>query len=118
MEDYILREIDRIGKMLQQIAERLGLFKSEPLDYTLADIQTELGREDWQIDLEQILQQEHPIAYLVTEVHLSDQALESLVEILFYAHIEEQARQTLLEDAVAYLDGKGYFSFKLHALLF
>ena len=35
MEDFILREIDRIGEVLQHIARRLGLLNDNPPDYTL-----------------------------------------------------------------------------------
>lgn len=37
MEDYIIREIDRIGEMLLKIARKLGLLDGSTQDYTLAD---------------------------------------------------------------------------------
>lgn len=54
MEDYIIREIDRIGEMLMLVAKRLGLF------------------------------------------------------------LDDAKKEVLLNDALAYLNGKGYFSFKLN----
>lgn len=63
MEDYILREIDRLAEMLMLIARKLGLMDGDTPDYSLTDV-----------------------------------------------------KDALLKDALAYLDGKGYFSFRLHAL--
>ena len=36
MEDYILREIDRLGEMLLMIARRLGLLDGDTPDYSLS----------------------------------------------------------------------------------
>ncbi len=55
MEDYVIREIDRIGELLLKVARKLGLLDGGMQEYSLAD-------------------------------------------------------------ALAYLDGKGYYSFRLHSL--
>lgn len=47
---------------------------------------------------------------------LSDHGLETMIDILFHSDMEEDRKAALLKDALAYLDGKGYFSFRLHAL--
>jgi hypothetical protein len=86
MQDFILREIDRIGEMLMQV------------------------------DLKEVMQHEHPVEYLVEEMHFSEGALEAFTEIAFCSDIEEEAKKALLQDALDYLDGRGYFSFKLHSL--
>lgn len=39
-----------------------------------------------------------------------------MIDILFHTDLDEPRKQVLLEEALAYLDSKGYFSFKLHAL--
>lgn len=39
-----------------------------------------------------------------------------MIDILFHSDMEEDRKAALLKDALAYLDGKGYFSFRLHAL--
>lgn len=41
MEDFILREIDRIGEMLMHIARRLGLLDGDEPDYSMADVPAE-----------------------------------------------------------------------------
>ena len=104
MEDYIIREIDRIGEMLMQIAKRLGLF--------LDDV---FGQNGCPIDLDLVLRQENPVLYLVEQEKISDNALETLIEILFHSNLDEDRKKALLNDALAYLDNKGYFSFKLHS---
>lgn len=93
MEDYIIREIDRIGEMLMLVAKRLGLFLDDVL-----------------------LQQEAPVRYLVEQEKLSDQGLETMVDIIFHSDLDDAKKEALLNDALAYLNGKGYFSFKLQSL--
>ena len=116
MEDFILREIDRIGEMLQHIARRLGLLKDNPPDYSLTDVKEEFDRENLPFDLDEVLRQENPVWYLVEVEKLSDHGLETMIEIIFHSDMDEARKQALLSDALAYLDGKGYFSFRLHSL--
>ena len=47
---------------------------------------------------------------------LSDHGLETMIDIIFHSDLDEASKNALLQDAIAYLDGKGYFSFKLHSL--
>ncbi len=51
MEDYILREIDRIGEMLMHVARRLGLLDGAAQDYSLADVKDEFDKSSCPIDL-------------------------------------------------------------------
>ena len=116
MEDYILREIDRLGEMLLLIARKLGLLDGDTPDYSLADVKDEFGKAGCPIDLEMLLQQENPVRYLVEIEKISDHGLETFIDILFHSDLGEDRKTALLNDALAYLDGKGYFSFRLHAL--
>ena len=116
MEDYILREIDRLGEMLLMIARRLGLLDGDTPDYSLADVKNEFGMAGCPIDLEMLLQQENPVRYLVEKEKISDHSLETMIDIIFHSDLGEDRKQALLSDALAYLDGKGYFSFRLHSL--
>ncbi len=117
MEDFILREIDRLGEMLLMIARRLGLLDGDTPDYSLADVKDEFGKAACPIDLDALLEQENPVWYLVETGKISDNSLETFIDILFHSDLEEDRKAALLQDALAYLDGKGYFSFKLHALI-
>ena len=115
MEDYILREIDRLGEMLLMIARRLGLLDGNKPDYSLTDIKDEFGMAGCPIDLEMLLHQENPVRYLVETEKISDHGLETFIDIIFHSDLDEDRKQALLSDALAYLDGKGYFSFRLHS---
>ena len=117
MEDYILREIDRIGEMLMLIARRLGLLDGDTPDFSLTDVKEEFGKAGCPIDLDIVLQQENPVRYLVEKENLSDHGLETMIDIVFHTDLDEAKKKALLNDALAYLDGKGYFSFSLHSLV-
>ena len=115
MEDYIIREIDRIGEMLVQIARRLGLLDGDQPDYSLTDVKDEFGKAGCPIDLDKVLQQENPVLYLVEQEGVSEHGLETMIDIIFNSDLDEARKNELLEDALTYLDGKGYFSFRLHS---
>ena len=116
MEDYIIREIDRLGEMLLLIARKLGLLDGDTPDYSLSDVKDEFGKAGCPIDLDALLQQENPVWYLVEEEKLSDRGLETMIDIIFHSDLDEDRKQALLNDALVYLDGKGYYSFRLHSL--
>ena len=117
MEDFLIREIDRLGEMLLLIARRLGLLDSATPDYSLSDVKEEFGKAACPIDLDVLLQHENPVWYLVEEEKLSDHGLETMIDIIFHSDLDEDRKQALLSDALAYLDGKGYFSFRLHSFI-
>lgn len=117
MEDILLREIDRIGEMMLMIARRLGLFGRKKPDYSLSNVKEEFCKAVLEIDLESVLKQKNPVCYLVEEKKFSDRALETFMEILFYSDLDESRKKALLNDAITYLDSKGYISFKLHSLV-
>lgn len=117
MEDYILREIDRIGEMLLLIARKLGLMGGDGPDYSLTDVKDEFDKASIPLDLDAVLRQENPVRYLVETEKVSDRALETFVDILFHSDLDEDRKAALLNDALAYLDGKGYYSFRLHSLI-
>ena len=117
MEDFIIREIDRLGEMLLLIARKLGLLDGDTPDYSMTDVKDEFGKAGCPIDLEALLKQENPVWYLVEKEKLSDHGLETMIDIIFHSDLDEEMKQALLSDALAYWDGKGYFSFRLHSLI-
>ncbi len=117
MEDFILKEIDRIGQMLMGIARKLGLLNDVPPDYSLGDVKEEFAGAGLPFDLDTVLLQDNPVLYLVEEAKLSNQGLETFIDIIFHSDLEEERKRALLQDALTYLDGKGYFSFELHSLV-
>lgn len=116
MEDYILREIDRLGEMLRLIARKLGLLDGDTPDYSLTDVKEEFDKSTFPLDLDALLEQKNPIRYLVETEKISDLGLETFIDIVFHSDMEDDRKAALLNDALAYLDGKGYFSFRLHSL--
>ena len=116
MEDFILKEIDKLGEMLRMIARKLGLLNDGTPDYTITDVKAEFDKSSLPFDLDTVLQQDNPVWYLTQTTKFSDSALETFIEILFHSNLDEDRKAALLDDALAYLDGKGNFSFKLHSL--
>ena len=117
MEDFILREIDKIGELLFHLARKLGLFKEDIPQYTVADVQSELIQVSLNIDLTPIVNQEYPIYYLVEHEKVTLKALEALTDIIVHSSdISEEKKKEILNDALTYLDSKGYISFRLHSL--
>ena len=117
MEDFILKEIDRIGQMLVQIARRLGLLHDETPTYPLTAVRQEFIEAGIPFDLDSVLQQENPVCYLMEDIKLSNQGLETFIDILFHSDLAEDRKQALLRNALTYFDTQGYFSFSLHSLL-
>ena len=117
LEDYILREIDRLGEMMLMIARKLGLLDGNMPDYSLTDVKDEFGKAGCPIDLDMLLQQENPVRYLVEKEKLSNYGLETMIDIIFHSDLDEARKRALLSDGLEYLDGKGYFSFSLHSLI-
>ena len=117
MEDFIIREIDRIGEMLMKIARKLGLLDGCAQDYTLADVKEEFGKASLPFDLESVIREDNPILYLVEKVELSNQGIEFFIDILFHSDLDDAVKEALLKDALAYLDSRGYYSFRLHSLV-
>lgn len=116
MEDYLVREIDKIGEMLMHLARKLGLMEEVGTDYSFADVKEEFRKAGIPLDLEDLLGRNNPVSYLVRDKKLSDAGLEAFIDIVFHSDLEEEKKAALLEDALSYLDGKGNYSFKLHSL--
>ena len=102
--------------MLLNIARKLGLLDVDAPDYSLADVKEEFGKAGCPVDLDKLLQLENPVCFLVEEEKLSPQGLETMVDIIFHSDYDEDKKQDILGDALAYLDGKGFYSFRLHSL--
>lgn len=117
MEDYVKRQIDLIGQMLLALAKKLGLVDGDVANYTIQSVQDEIRENGFNMDIERALSEEHPIAYLVSSLQLSNEAIETFTEIVMNSDADYEVKQRLLRDAVNYLDSKGYFSFSLHSYL-
>ena len=116
MEDYLKREIDKIGEMLLALANKMGLHLEKAPEYPLSDLSAEMKKAELTFDLERLLSREYPVLYLVEHERISDQGLEVLTELIFHSDLDESKKKAFLEDALNYLDNKGYYSFRLHSL--
>ena len=117
MEDFILREIEKIGELLFYLASKLGIYKESIPNFTVADVKSELTQAEVDIDLDSIINQEFPISYLVEEQKVTLKALEALTDIIVHtSDIDPEKKKEILNDALTYLDSKGYISFRLHSL--
>ena len=114
-QDYILKEIGKIGAMLQEIAVKLGILDgmtpSDNLPEQLSsELVTGLG-----LDPEELLSKESPIEYLVSEIGFSPENLETLAVLVARTYSSEKA-DAFVSDVRGYLDHLGLFSFALHSL--
>ena len=51
------------------------------------------------------------------KVELSNPGIEFFIDILFHSDLDDAVKEALLKDALAYLDSRGYYSFRLHSLV-
>ena len=83
MEDYILREINRIGELIAALLDKVGLLKkSGTPEHIRETAKTELA-EKLNLDIDTLLTEEDFIATLVGEYGFSDADLEKFAELLF-----------------------------------
>ena len=109
MEDYILREINRIGEL---IAAKIGLMRqSASPEQIRTTAKTELA-EKLDIDIDTLLDEPDFIGRLTDEYGFGDQELDKFAELLFdmVAASEQHAERLRLAAAVgaiySYLDAK------------
>ena len=117
MEDYLIREIDRIGELLVKVARRLGLFLDDVPQYSVADVKAEMQMVQLDLDIDEILAKDAAVLHLVENEHITEKGLEAFAEIIFHSDCDEAKKSVILKDATQYLDRKGYYSFRLHSLM-
>ena len=112
MEDYILREINRIGELIAALLDKIGLLKKSGAPELIRETaKTELA-EQLDLDIDTLLAGEDFIATLVGEYGFSDADLEKFAELLFdfAAASEERGERLRLAAAIgalySYLDEK------------
>ena len=119
MEDYILKEIDKIGLILQKIAIKLKIMdeNKDNAGCTMRDIKAACTEYGLNFDPAAVLSEKHPVSFLANTLHLSDEALELFVLTMLHSDIPEASKQRLLSDAITYLDSKDTYSFSLHSMM-
>ena len=117
MEDYLIREIDKIGEMLALIASKLGLGTyAFPTDQLAVQMNTELVN-DLDVDIYELLAKDNPLEYLVSERGFNDRNLESLAMMMYQAIPASDALDAFIKNTAEYLNHKGVFSFALHSIV-
>ena len=112
MEDYILREINRIGELIAALMAKIGLMRqSASPEQIRTTAKTELA-EKLDIDIDTLLDEADFIGRLTDEYGFGDQELDKFAELLFdmVAALEHHAERLRLAAAVgaiySYLDAK------------
>lgn len=79
------------------------MFLDDVPDYSLAEVKEEFRKNGCPIDMDVLFQQEAPVRYLVEQEKLSDQGLETMVDIIFHSDLDDAKKEALLNDALASL---------------
>lgn len=83
MEDYILREIDKIGKLIEALLQKAGILRRSGAGEAVCETaRTELA-EALNLDIDTLLAREDFIGVLTREYGFSDENLEKFAELLF-----------------------------------
>ena len=83
MEDYILREINRIGELIAALMAKIGLMRqSASPEQIRTTAKTELA-EKLDIDIDTLLDEADFIGRLTDEYGFGDQELDKFAELLF-----------------------------------
>lgn len=117
MEDYLIKEIDKIGEMLALIASRLGLGSHAVQSESLArQVNTELTNH-LNINVNELLAMPEPLEFLVSERGFNDRNIESLALMMYQTIPSSDRLNAFLKGTTDYLDHKGLFSFSLHSIV-
>ena len=82
MEDYILREIDKIGKLIEALLQKAGILRRSGAGEAVCETAwTELA-EALDLDIDTLLAREDFIGVLIREYGFSDANLEKFAELL------------------------------------
>ena len=83
MEDYILREIDKIGKLIEALLQKAGILRRSGAGEAVCETAwTELA-EALDLDIDTLLAREDFSGVLTREYGFSDENLEKFAELLF-----------------------------------
>ena len=81
MEDYILREIDKIGKLIEALLQKAGILRRSGAGEAVCETAwTELA-EALDLDIDTLLAREDFIGVLIREYGFSDENLEKFAEL-------------------------------------
>jgi hypothetical protein len=83
MKDYILREIDKISKVIEAILLKVGILKRENKKEELIEVTKLELLEKLNIDFDKLLENENFIDILIQEYLFNNNNLEKFADLLF-----------------------------------
>ena len=83
MEDYILKEIDKIGKLIEAMLSKLGVSVGSRRQETVYEVSRTELLEKLDLDIDTLLEQENLADTLVREHGFSNSNLDKFAELLF-----------------------------------
>jgi hypothetical protein len=83
MKDFVLREIDKISKVIEAILLKIGILKKENTSDDLLEVTKLELLKNLDIDLDQLLQEENFVEILTQKYGFSNDNLEKFAELLF-----------------------------------
>ncbi len=118
MEDYIIREINKIGAIILSIISRYQSSRQEQV----APVQsTCLKIPELDLDVEELLRQSEPVKYLYGRYDFDDENFELFSRLLFEIYMVEESESkreqivTIITEIYGYIRLKGrYFSLDMH----
>ena len=92
MEDYILREIDKIGKLIEALLQKAGILRRSGAGEAVCETaRTELA-EALDLDIDTLLAREDFIGVLTREYGFSDENLEKFAAVRFRGRFARSGR--------------------------
>ena len=83
MKDYVLREIDKMGKLIEAILLKIGILKSENRKDELIEATKIELIKNLDIDIDKLFENENFIEILIQEYRFNTNDLEKFAELLF-----------------------------------
>lgn len=112
-EDYILREIDKIGQIIRALLDKIGVLKSKHTPDTVYEAARSGMRDHLDMKLEELLDSDDIPATLVEKHGFSHDNLEQFIELLFETAkasddtAERQKMVAAVRAVSAYLEKRG-----------
>lgn len=83
MEDYILREIDKIGKIIEALLLKMGVLKKSNSGESLYEATKIELLEKLDLDIDNLLEEDNFVDILIEEYEFNGDNLEKFAELLF-----------------------------------
>lgn len=86
MEDYIIKEISKIGLVLKAVLKKLNLLKGEELANLIPAAKNDIVSETG-LDIDKFIETDEPIDSFAKAHNLNEENLSDIAEFLFLIHL-------------------------------